>query len=359
MTRCRHIVHALYAGLGGHGNVFRNLCAADVQEKYNYSTLFYGIEPLRAEYRHWVQNHKIPFEYIPKKKGIDMPFFTKIFKTLCDLKPDVIFLHGSYLILPAIACARKTGARILVRETQSNQLKTRTEKIFLRLALKRADAVVFLTHEFRDEVLSFLHPMAKVSVIPNGIDLQPFFYSRDTAQPVRRMCMVSRMVSIKDHITLMSAFAVLKKEFPEIELALAGDGETLISLKEKAKSEGWSSIHFPGVLDETEVVHLLRSSDLYVHSTMGETMSTSIMQAMAAGLPAVASDVQGVNNMITHGSDGLLAPVSDVGAWTSSLRQLILQPELRQKLSLGARNTAARFSHSAMFASYDQLIQEL
>jgi glycosyltransferase involved in cell wall biosynthesis len=358
MNYLRHMVHILYAGLGGHGNVFRNFVQADVDGKYAYKALFYGIEPLRNEYRDFVMQHEIPYLYVSKNKGLDLYFFKKIYDALSKLQPQIVFLHGSYLIIPVLAYAKKHNATVIVRETQANQLKTKTERILLRWALLHAHHVVFLTPEFKREVLEKYTARCRVSVIPNGLNIS-LFTPKAIHEKVVKLVMVSRIVPIKDHITLLQAFKRLKEMHPHLTLTVAGDGTALPELKRWVDKENLHDVHFPGAVDTSAVVCLLGHADIYVHSTLGETMSTSLMQAMAAGLPIVASDVSGVNNMLQHEQTALLAPVQAPKAWAEAISLLIGDVGLRQRLSMNAREKAElTFSHTAMFAAYHQLIEE-
>ena len=92
-------------------------------------------------------------------------------------------------------------------------------------------------------------------------------------------------------------------------MKIAGDGDFKEELVEYTEQLGLTNdVEFTGMIPEKALVNFLQSLDIYVHASLGETMSTAIMQAMACKLPIVASDVNRINNMITNNITGILVP---------------------------------------------------
>jgi glycosyltransferase involved in cell wall biosynthesis len=97
---------------------------------------------------------------------------------------------------------------------------------------------------------------------------------------------------------------------------------------------------------------------VYIHASLGETMSTAIMQAMACGKAIVASDVDGINNMITNGLTGLLVRVQDKEQMAIAISSLITDKALRKRLETAALKTAKNtFSDRLMFLRYKKIFQ--
>jgi glycosyltransferase involved in cell wall biosynthesis len=169
-------------------------------------------------------------------------------------------------------------------------------------------------------------------------------------------------VRIKDHITLLKAFSILKKSKKEasqqLMLKIAGDGELKTELITIAEHLGISGdVVFTGMLNEEQLTAFLGSLDIYVHASLGETMSTAIMQAMACGLPIIASDVNGINNMITDKIDGILVPAKNEQLLATALSILINDPLLRKSLAQNAfTNAVNNYSNQTMFQSYKRNI---
>ena len=141
--------------------------------------------------------------------------------------------------------------------------------------------------------------------------------------------MQSRLSETKDHQTLIDAFALLLKTKTDkpVKLFIAGDGVCRAALEKQVQSLNLSdSIFFTGMLEENDLPEFINSLDIYVHATLGETMSTAIMQVMACRLPVIASDVLGVDNMIRHNENGLLVPAKNTKALCDAVLQLINNP---------------------------------
>lgn len=358
------ILHLLYSGLGGHGNVFFSLVKADKDKLFQQEALFAGVEELRPAYQQQCAEHSIVYNYLKKRPGFDIGFYFRLIRQIKRAKPQIIFLHGSANVVPArIASFFYRGHKMtIVRETQSNELKTKRDWKMLRLALRYADRIVFLSNEYNGEVkkqLAGLYRSKKIAVIPNGIDLELYSSVERLNNGEMVLGMLGRIVIIKDHDTLLQAFAMVKQRQPQrtMKLRIAGDGEYRSVLEKKATELNIAdNVEFTGTLDEKELVSFIQSLDIYVHASLGETMSTAIMQAMACKKPIVASDVPGINNMIINKETGWLVPVKDAPAMATALFQLVNDAALAAELAANAHRFALdHYSNTIMFNRYKEL----
>jgi len=359
------VLHVLYSGLGGHGNVFFSMVTADVSKRFEYEALFNGVEEVREEYKQRCNQYNVTWNYIKKKPGLDIGYYIKLYRQIKKSKPEIIFLHGGAAAIPAKLAKlfSHPEIKIIVRETQANHLKTTIDWIYLATAMLLADKMVYLSTAYKHQVkakLKWLYKEKDTVVIPNGIDLNTF-----TQTPVKQhqnqivLGMQSRLISIKDHITLLNAFALLmKKELPAaVHLIIAGDGEYKATLEALTKALNITDkVTFTGMLEEKELVIFLQNLDIYIHASLGETMSTAIMQAMACGKPIIASDVMGINNMVENNVTGILVAPKNTIAMAEALLYLINNTELAKQLATNAFNFAAEnYSNKKMLASYKEI----
>ncbi|MEO5999790.1 MAG: glycosyltransferase family 4 protein [Ferruginibacter sp.] len=360
------ILHVLYSGLGGHGNIFFAMVSADTKHEFEYEALFYGIEDVRAEFIEACTQKKIPWYFAKKYIKLDVKYYFRIMQLIRKSNPDIIFLHGSAYILPAKIAAlfAKKSCKIIVRETQANHLKTKAQWVSLTGAMFLANHIVCLTKEFKSQIqkkLGWLYHTNKVAVISNGINLDIYKPAEKTVGNHIVIGMQSRLVSIKDHISLLKAFALLKKEQTgsvfNLKLRIAGDGDFKGELlKYTAALELETDVEFTGMIPEKELVGFLQNLDIYVHASLGETMSTAIMQAMACKLPIVASDVNGINNMIQNRVTGILVPAQNEQELAGALQEYLANPGLRNSFAQQAFDYAqANFSNNRMMELYKQL----
>jgi L-malate glycosyltransferase len=365
----KRILHCAYSGLGGHAAVLFALLSEDLRRQFDHFVLFFGVEDLREEYARSCRQLDIPFRFVRKRGRLALRSHREVMRIIREVSPDLVMVNGTPLAIPILGSRTlgRNGWSVVVRETQANHLKTVQEWVGSYVAARSADAVVYLTDEYRTEVEDRLVlPLRRrglARVIPNGVeveDRQPRV--RRSATEVR-LVMVSRVVPIKDHPTLIEAVRILAHErgYRGLRLFIAGEGPSLSALREFAATAGVESqVEFTGLLDRAAVHALLTSADIYVHCTFGETMSNSILEAMAGGLPVVASDVRGVSNLILDGVDGILVPVQDAAALATALEVLIRDPRRRHALGTAAHARIVRdLSRQRMVSDYSELFERL
>lgn len=358
------ILHIAFSGLGGHGNVFFSMADADTEKQNQYEVIFFGNEEVRAGYIEKAKQRNIPWFYVAKKSGFDFSSYRKIEKIIKERLPDVIFLHSSSYIYPVkkatLLISKKI--KIIVRETQPNHLKTQLNWLGLCFSLVAATTVVFLSVEYRDYIkkrLSFLFSDKRTAVIPNGVDLNVYKPAEKKDSPFISIGMQSRLSETKDHATLIDAFALLLKKYTykSLRLVIAGDGVCRPALEKQAQQLNiGDAVIFTGMLEETELPAFINSLDIYVHATLGETMSTAIMQVMASRLPIVASDVLGVDNMIKHNQNGLLVPAKNAEQLCATILELLNNPDKAATLAGNAFTFAKEnYSNKVMLERYNKI----
>ena len=363
------VLHILYSGLGGHGNVFFSMVDGDVEKTNEYGALFFGIEDVREGYKEKATLRNIPWYFVKKQPGFDFKSYSEINKIIKQSLPDIIFLHSSAYIFPAKKAVLTTRKKIkiVVRETQPNHLKTKLEWVGLSFALLFADKVVFLSTEYRDFIkkrLELFFADKRTAVIPNGVDLSVYKPAPKEIMPFITIGMQSRLSETKDHKTLVEAFNILlkTKQFEKpVKLYIAGDGNCREELERQVKELGLAdAVVFTGMLEEAALPGFINSLDIYVHATLGETMSTAIMQVMACRKPVIASDVLGVNNMIKHNGNGILVPAKDPEKLSEAIAQLILNKNYANELAENAFQFAAQnYSNKKMLESYNRIFSVL
>ncbi|NEU76498.1 glycosyltransferase family 4 protein [Hassallia byssoidea VB512170] len=169
--------------------------------------------------------------------------------------------------------------------------------------------------------------------IRNGIANNPVPIANSSQQPPK-LIMVARFNEQKDQTTLLQAIAELSNH--DYHLDLVGSGSSLEFCKDLAHSLGIAEkVSFLG--DRTDVPNLLAQSQIFILSTHYEGLPISILEAMRAGLPVVATSVNGIPEEVEHGKTGLLVPRKDVQALANALQTLIQSPDLRQQMGEAGR----------------------
>ncbi len=200
---------------------------------------------------------------------------------------------------------------------------------------------------------------ARVAVAHSGIDpgrYEPRPGPRDEAAAalwgaapgVPLLINVAALTDHKDQATLLRAAAELRREIPEFRLVIAGSGELETELKALAAQSGLEDrVTFAGYLDDLRP--LFRAADLFVLSSHLEGLCTSILDAMSAGVPVVATRTGGVPEIVEHGRNGLLAPPRDPAALADAIRTALGNPMLRLAFAAAGRETVLKgFTHDRM-----------
>ncbi len=283
---------------------------------------------------------------------------------LRTFQPDLVSTHTAKAgLVGRAACQRLRIPAIYTPHGLSigNRISPLAGPLFAaieRLAACWSAAIVCVCEQERQLALDHrIAPPSLLRVIHNGMpDVGPQLLANPSQQPAR-ICSVARMEAPKDHVTLLNALALLQDL--QWECDLVGNGPLLGSLQSLATSLGIAPrIHFLGYLPDPAPV--LAASQLFVLSTRSEAFPRSILEAMRAGLPVVASDVGGVPEAVTDGETGLLFPPADATALSLHLRSLIENPSLRQRFGARGRHSySERFRSETMIETTEALYREI
>ena len=176
-------------------------------------------------------------------------------------------------------------------------------------------------------------------VIPNAVDASSAPRSPLAGEPPH-VVSVGRLKDPKDFVTLMDALTRVERPY---RASIAGDGPDRQAVEEHAPA----AVTLLG--DHDDVPGLLADGDVFVLSSRSEGMPMSILEAMAAGLPVVASRVGGVPELVVDGETGILVDPGDAGALARALERLLGDPGLRQRLGSAGRERVDREFDVAAF----------
>ena len=232
-----------------------------------------------------------------------------------DLYSNIFFLPGAAL------------ARVPVRIGSRREIAA--GKSLAQLALQRAwyacahhvvaNAAAVATRLRHEGVRA-----SKISVVPNGLDLARFQPRRDAAAS-RTVAMVANLRPGKGHDTLIDAAALVVPRFPDVRFELIGDGTERAALMERAEHRGVSqAVHFLGHVDD--VPARLAQAAIFTLPSESEAFPNAVLEAMACGLPVVASAVGGIREVVQDGHTGFLVAPRDPQALADRICGLLTQP---------------------------------
>ena len=199
-------------------------------------------------------------------------------------------------------------------------------------------------------------PPARVTVIPNGVDAD--FFQPPASRPAGSLPVLlclARLAEDKDHPTLIRAF----RDVTNAELWLAGDGPQHDAIEQQVRSEP-NAGRIRLMAGRLDVRPLLHQSRLLVLSSVNEGIPNAVLEAMACGLPVVATAVGGLPDVVLHGRTGLLVAPRQPALLAQAINALLNDAPLREAMGGEARACAERdWSLSAMVAAHEALFQRL
>ncbi len=225
--------------------------------------------------------------------------------------------------------------------------------------------LVAVGHQVEQETKSNLLAPGRRRVLQvyNGIDTaywQPP-PTRDAARSELCITMVANFFREKDHTTAIEAFRRLQQRCQaRIRLQLVGDGEGRSAVERQVGELGLNNVDFLGAVDGTRAI--LTQTDIALLASFSEGISLAVLEAMAMGLPVVASDVGGMREVLADGMEGLLVPPGDPESLCCALARLAQDARLRAEMGKrGRAKVEAQFSLAAMTSaymdSYDKLME--
>jgi glycosyltransferase involved in cell wall biosynthesis len=200
------------------------------------------------------------------------------------------------------------------------------------------------------ELALMTDPQQKIEVICNGIDTG-LFKPKKTADGIFRILCVARLIERKGIRYLIEATAKLLKTYPNIKLILVGEGNIELKLREDVFQRGITEqVEFMGLVSQAKLPEIYNQAGVFVLPSLNEGMSNTVLEAMACGLPIIATDTGGTAELLR--GNGFCIPLRDSGAIYDCCLKLIEDENLRQAMGRKSREIAEGMSWRSIAAEY-------
>ena len=282
--------------------------------------------------------------------GPDPRTRARVRRILAQFRPDVLHVHepfapstGLWATLAAgrgpvrpgvVATFHSYAERSFALAAFSPLLRIVWDRLDVRLAVSRA-AASFAGRHFADGI----------RIVPNGVDVRRFADASPARDlpPGRRLLFVGRLEPRKGFRYAVRAFALLAGDDPDVALVVAGEGPERRALEDLSPGVR-ARVRLVGIPSYDQLPRLHAASDVFVApNTGGESFGLVLVEALAAGLPVVASDIAGYREVVREGVDGLLVPPRDPGAIAGAVRRVLDDAGLAERLRAAGRTRAERF----------------
>lgn len=298
------------------------------------------------------------------RSAMDFPAIFKLRRVMNTFHPDVVNTHSGRDTQLAGMAARSLIGRPLIVRTRHLALPITSKFSYSILP----DHVVTVSKYVESYLVKAGVPSNQVSTVSTGVDFSR--YDRATVQGNLReelgltadsllIGTVAILRAKKGHTEILDAAPEVLKRFPNAHFIFAGDGPQTENLKARIAADGLTGrVHMLGL--RRDVTNVLASLDVFVLPTHQEALGTAFIEAAAMGVPAVASNVDGVPEVVLDGQTGLLVPAQDGKALIEPICRLLGDPIFRQSMGANATEFVRRkFSREVMAQGMERLYQRL
>lgn len=300
---------------------------------------------------------KIPVDALGCGGIADVRAFWRLKRLVQSSSPDVVmsFLHQAnfYARLAASACSEAavvSGIRVADRR----------KSIILpdRWTSGKVDKYVGVSREVMRQHREWCGVADDCcGWIPNGVDIPAAIDEKQ--RTVDRLLFVGRLTPQKSPETLLNAFSTVNQQGMSLTLQMVGTGPLRSELEHLVRNlRLGSAVQFLG--HRSDVSALMQQATALVLPSEWEGMPNVVLEAMANGLPVIASDVDGIRDVVVDGKTGVLVPAGDSNAMAQAIAKLVDDPELRRRLAkAAAMEVANKYDWDMVVCQYDQLLREL
>lgn len=361
-----HIIHAL--GTGGLENGLVNIINRTPVGRYRHAIVCLTTA---SEFAQRITATGVPVIELHKREGHDLGLYWRVWRTLRDLRPAIVHTRNLATLEMQFVAALLTGVKRVHGEhgrdvfdldgsnRKYNLLRKAARQVVQQYIAVSSDLEHWLVHTVGV-------PPERVAQIYNGVDrvrFRPRINERpDLAPPgflptdAVVVGTVGRLAAVKNQESLLRAFARVLQQQPDLaarlRLVLVGDGPLAGRIRDGVTQlQLGDPVWLAG--DRQDVPQLLQSMDVFVLPSLGEGISNTLLEAMATGLPVVATRVGGNPELVADGENGLLVPVADDEALAAALEALAQDAALRARMGTAAlERVAERFDWDRTVSDY-------
>jgi len=299
---------------------------------------------------------------------LDFGLYRSIVLLIGEHGVDLVQSHSLGISVYACLAGLRTGTPVVCTLHGEVDLgrSVRLRGVKLGILGRGAAKIVLVSNHLREKLLAESRiPADRTAVVYNGVDCDRYAGTRDgtfreefgIGDDRFLFGSIGNIRAPKDYGNLLRAAAIAVKSEPRLRFAVVGQGEGALLdelLGLRAELGLHDVVHFAGFRPDVTVP--LRSFDAFVMSSRSEGFPVALVQAMAAGLPVVATRCGGPEEMVTNGIQGLLVPREDPATLAAAMLRIVSDGPLRRELAVAARVAArARFSLTTMLESYDRI----
>lgn len=382
MKRVLRIIGRLNVG----GPAIHTVLLTQLLDPAQYKTLLVsGVEgPTEGSMRYLAEERGVEPRIVPEmgreiSLRHDIVALFKLIALMRREKPDIIHTHtakagtlGRTAALVGLFGRRKRIYHTFHGHVFHGYFSPRKTRVFIRIEQilgRYTDRLIAVSERTKEDLVAYkIAPADKITVVPLGLDLDPFTVCERYRGELRRelqlpedavlIGLVARLVPIKGIHDFLEAAACVAAGYPQAVFLIVGDGEMRQELEEHARALGLQErVLFLGY--RKDLPRIYADLDIVALSSLNEGLPVSLIEAMASECVVVSTSVGGVPNLIQDGETGFLVPPQNPGALAMALEEALAQPERWDEIGIRARQSALeRFHVRRLVADIETLYRE-
>jgi glycosyltransferase involved in cell wall biosynthesis len=327
-----------------------SLLTAKLNDSEYQSTLVCGsIEPGEGDMSYYAAQHGVTPVVVPELSRAlnplrDLRTLWTLWRLIRREKPDVVHTHTAKAGFVGRWAAKLAGVPVIVHtfhghvfEGYFGPRKTRLFLILEQLTSRVSDVILTLTEGLRRELADKYRVTRRerITVLPLGLDLQPFADTPRKPGTFRQVWNIpadvplvgisGRFVPVKNHMLFLEAAALIRAQRPDAHFVMVGDGELRAEVEAQIHALGLrSAVTITGWQRDLTIAYA--DMDVFVISSVNEGTPVTVIEALAAGCPVVATQVGGLPDLLEGGRFGALTPSGDAGALASAVLKTLDSP---------------------------------
>lgn len=361
-----------YPTVGGSGVVATELGLAMARRGHEVHFICYALPYRLGRVPARVTFHEVTFPDYPLFQY--PPYSLALASHMADVAAHygLDLLHVHYAIPHAVSAllAKATlggGPKLVVTLHGTDITVVGAHPAFLpvvRWALDQADVVTAVSHALAEQTRRVIGIERPIVVLPNFVDLdrcdptlQAAYRRRLSPDGAPVLVHASNFRPVKRVLDVVAIFRLVHQRLP-CHLAMIGDGPDRPAAERAVREAGLAEwVDFLGNVSPVEGA--LGAGDVFILPSQEESFGLAALEAMACGVPVVASRVGGLPEVVVHGEGGFLEPAGDVAAMAERVTRLLQNPELLARQKILARQRAQAFSQDKVVDQYEQLYRQL
>jgi glycosyltransferase involved in cell wall biosynthesis len=308
-----------------------------------------------------------------RRPGLDWRCAYRLAAWLRRERVDVIHAHQYtpffYSLMARLLC-RRPAVLFTEHGRHFPDYPRRKRMLANRVLLRRRDRVVAVGEAVRRALIANEGiPAGRVEVVYNGVNLAPFLVAAGDRATLRQeigvgrddlmIVQVARLDYLKDHATAVRTLGHIVRQRPDTRLVLVGEGPESDKINELVSRSGLDA-HVCRLGLRKDVARLLAAADVFLLTSISEGIPLTLIEAMAAGLPVVATRVGGVEEVVEDGATGLLAPSGDDMGLAGHVLRLAEDTALAALMGeRGRMRAVGLFSEDRMHVGYSEVYEQL